>query len=87
MEEVTELMEKMTPKSKDAFVYARMKEKQEQEKKSDVDTLSFGSAQGGRPVLVSPNVGARKRLLYDSKAPISKQTFENIASATDLSNR
>ena len=33
VEEVTELMEKMTPKSKDAFVNARIKEKQEQEKK------------------------------------------------------
>ena len=33
-EEVTEMMEKMTPKSKDDFVYARMKEKQEQEKRA-----------------------------------------------------
>ena len=80
-------MEKMTPKTKDAFVYARLKEKQEKETKTSNSTLSFGSVLGGKPVEVTPSSGARKRLLYYSKAPVSKQTFENIARATDLSNR
>ena len=86
MEEVTDLMEKMTPRSKDAFVNARIKEKQEQENKSSESTLSFSSALGGKPVTVSPSTGARKRLLYEKK-PVPKETFENIASATDISNR
>ena len=77
----------MTPRSKDAFVYARMKEKQEQEQKSNKSPLSFTSAHGGKPVKVFPGAGARKKLLYDTKAPVPKETFENIASATDISNR
>ena len=87
LEEVTELMEKMTPKTKDTFVYARLKEKQQIETKSRNSTLSFGIALRGKPVEVTLSSGARKRLLYDSKAPVSEQTFEKIASATDLSNR
>ena len=85
-DEVTEMMEKMTPKSKDAFVYARMKEKQEVEKKSCKSPLSFASAQGGKPVKVFPGALARKKLLYDNKAQVPKETFESIASATDISN-
>ena len=52
------MMDKMTPKTKDAFVYARMREKQEQEKKSNQSPISFASAKGGKPVKVYPE--ARK---------------------------
>ena len=81
VQEVTQLMKKLTPKTKDFLVNARIKEK-EQEKSSD-SPLKFGSATGGKPMsVVGPK--ARKRL-YDSKAPIPAKTFENIASGTDLS--
>ena len=70
--EVAEVMEKWTPKTKDALVYARLKEKQE-EKNTSESPLSFGSARGGRPLKVFPE--ARKKL-YDSKAPVSKKTLE-----------
>ena len=86
-DKVTETMAKITPKTKDAFVFARMKEKQDKEKKTSESPLSFGSALGGKPVKVFPSTPARKKLLYDSKAAISKGTFENIASATDMSNQ
>ena len=86
MEEATDLFAKMTPKSKDIFVNMRIKEKQQQEKKSSDSPLSFGSAQGGKPITVTPgDTGARKKL-FKSK-PVSRETFENIASATDISNR
>ena len=41
LEEVTDMMDKMTPKTKDAFVYARMREKQEQEKKNKSKPYQF----------------------------------------------
>ena len=61
------------------------KNKNKKKKSSDI-TLSFNSVLGGKPVIVTPSTGARKILLYEKK-PIPKETFENIASATDISNR
>ena len=79
LDEATELMSKLTPKLKDALVYARVKEKQEENKSSD-DTLTFSSAVGGTPVTVAPNLGARKKLNYEHpktpKTPVSKKHFK-----------
>ena len=78
LDEATELMSKLTPKLKDALVYARVKEKQEENKSSD-DTLTFSSAVGGTPVTVAPNLGARKKLNYEHpktpKTPVSKKNI------------
>ena len=64
-----------------------MKEKQEQENKSSHSPISFTSVHGGKPVKVYPGAAAKKKILYDNEALVAKQTFENIASSTNLSNR
>ena len=87
LDEVTEKFENMTPKSKDAFVVLRIKEKQEQEQKSIEDPLSFRGAAGGAPIEVIAGAKAKKKLLYDNTTPVAKKVFENMAGVTDLSNR
>ena len=82
MEQVTELLGKLTPKTKDFLVNARIKEKESE--KSTESPLKFASAAGGKPMPVIAGPKARKRL-YDSKAPVPTETFEKIASGTDLS--
>ena len=82
IDQVTELMGNLTPKTKDYLVNARIKEKEGE--KSSESPLKFGSASGGTPMQVIAGPKARKRL-YDSKAPVPVKTFEKIASGTDLS--
>ena len=82
MEQVTELMEKLTPKTKDFLVNARIKEKASE--KTSESPLKFASAAGGQPMPVVAGPRARKRL-YDNKAQVPAETFEKIASGTDLS--
>ena len=84
MEQVTELMEKLTPKTKDFLVNARIKEKAGE--KSSESPLKFASAAGGKPMPVIAGPKARKRL-YDKAAPVPVETFEKIASGTDLSGK
>ena len=78
LDEVTEKFENMTPKSKDAFVVLRIKEKQEQEQKSIEDPLSFRGAAGGAPIEVIAGAKAKKKLLYDNTTPVAKKVFENL---------
>ena len=87
VDDVTEMMGKLTPKTKDALVVARIKEKQDLEHKTAEDPLSFHSATGGAPVQVITGTKAKKKLLYDNKAPVAKSTFEAMAAATDISNK
>ena len=87
VQDITEMMSTLTPRTKDALVHARIREKQAQEQKSQTDPLTFVGAVGGKPVEIIAGAKAKKKLVYDSKAPVPRSTFENMASATDISNR
>ena len=87
LSEVTDLMGKLTPKTKDMLVVARIKEKQVVESKTHEDPISFTGAAGGTPVQVITGTKAKKKLMYDDKPPVPRSTFENMASSTDLSNQ
>ena len=87
LDEVTEMMDKLTPKTKDALVVARIKEKQNIESMAHEDPISFTGAAGGAPVQVITGTKAKKKLMYDDKPPVPRSTFENMASATDISNQ
>ena len=52
LEDVTDLMGKLTPKTKDALVVARIKEKQVVESKTYEDHIYFTGASGGAPLQV-----------------------------------
>ena len=51
VDQVTELMEKLTPKTKDFLVNARIKEKEEE--KTSNSPLKFAAAVGGTPMTVA----------------------------------
>ena len=83
LDEVTDLMGKLTPETKDALEDARIKEKQVLESNTGENPLSFTGAAGGNPVQVITGTKAKKKLMYDDKPPVPRSTFENMASATD----
>ena len=86
LDEVTDVMGKLTPKTKDALVVARIKEKQVLESNTGENLLNFTGAAGSNPVQVITGTKAKKKLMYDDKPPVPRSRFENMASATDISN-
>ena len=87
LDEVTDLMGKLTPETKDALVVARIKEKQVLESNTGENLLNFTGAAGSNPVQVITGTKAKKKLMYDDKPPVPRSSFENMASATDISSQ
>ena len=83
VDEIDRLMKNLTPRTKSGLGHALIKE--QQETKSTESPVKFTSAAGGAALPVYP--GAKRKLEYTEKNPISNQVFKQIQNEEDLSNK